>query len=170
MSTPDANLDAAVDGATAPDAATDGGVAHDAAPDGSPVDGGGCHETIDAFCATDASCMFDCPCVEDWATASHNASQRCAGGPSFANRVYVYPQCDGFNLIVVGYTDTSVFYYYDPGTSALVRVEEHGNANGAYCVAGQPGPTVPLTDCFADGATPVSICTADAGTDAATDQ
>jgi hypothetical protein len=120
-----------------------------------------CRETIDAFCATAASCIDDCPCVPDWPTAKNEARGRCTGGGW--DRVFVYPQCDGYNLIVIGYTDTSTFHYYDPVTLKLVRVEDHG-IGGSTCVAGQPGPVVPLTDCL-DGASPISICDVDASGD-----
>jgi hypothetical protein len=136
----------------------------DATFDGGPI---GCPVTIDAYCAPDGGfakpgASVDGPCVRDWSTAMQNASLLCTGAPfSDSRNVWVYPQCDAYDLVVVGYTDTSTFYYYDPGMLDLVRIEDHGNG-GAFCVAGQPGPVVPLTDCF-DALTPKSICVADGG-------
>lgn len=142
----------------------DGGGTSDAdaaASEGSP-DAGSCRSTVDAYCASDASSCLGCRCVPDWSTAK-SPSQWCPSSTAGSNRVFVYSQCDGFNLVVVGYADTSTFYYYDPVTLKLVRVENHGNG-GSLCVAGQAGPVVPLTDCL-DGASPTSICASDAAAD-----
>jgi hypothetical protein len=136
-------------------APSEAGVADATATEDSP-DAGACRATIDAYCASDASSCPDCRCVSDWSTAK-DPSQWCSSNRGA--RVFVYPQCDGFHLVVLGYADTSTFYYYDPVTLKLVRVENHGNG-GAFCVAGQAGPVVPLTDCL-DGALPTSICERD---------
>lgn len=157
------------------DGSADAFVTEDAAstPDGTPADaasgdGGdgssdgsaGCASSIAAFCETDGGCVGTCPCFADWTTAQKNARSYCTG----LQRVYLYPQCDGFNLIVVGYVDTSTFFYYDPSSLALVRVEGHGNAANR-CIAGTPGTIVPLTDCFDGAVPPTSLCEAEAGGD-----
>jgi hypothetical protein len=133
----------------------------DAAASEDGPDAGSCPETIDTYCAADASSCAGCRCVPDWSTAKDPSQWCLPSTPS--DRVFVYPQCDGFNLVVVGYADTSTFYYYDPMTLRLVRVEDHG-IGGALCVAGQAGSVVPLTDCL-DGAAPTSVCTGDATAD-----
>jgi len=132
-----------------------------AGPDDGGSDGGpiGCPVTIDAYCASDGGSSVEGPCVRDWPTAMQNASQLCTGGTFLPNRVFVYEKCDGYDLIVVGETDTSTVYYYDPVTLDLVRIDGNGN-EGSLCIAGQPGPIAPL-NCF--DATPTSICAEDGG-------
>ena len=95
-------------------------------------------------------------CATTWSTAQQ-PSTWCPKVP-YA-RVFTAPHCDGFDIVVLGATDTSSFYYYDLQTGALVGIEGHGN-NGTLCIAGQ-APDVPLTDCYDAGGVVTVSCEAD---------
>jgi hypothetical protein len=129
------------------DAAGDDSSAGDASMDGS-ADGGAC-PSVAQQCADAATA--DIACGTTWSNAQL-PSTWCPKVPYV--RVYTAPHCDGFDIVVLGATDTSSFYYYDLQTGALVGIEGHGN-NGTLCVAGQ-APGVPLTDCFDGGAVAVT--------------
>ena len=168
MGAPDASLVDANDDAafTAPDSASTDGpadllwrfgpdsasmdAAEDALPDAAP-----CPSIADV-------CMDGGPlgveCVESWSTAEM-PSAWCPKFPYV--RVIPATNCDGFDIVVLGATDTSTFYYYDPQGGALVGIEGHGNF-GARCIAGQ-SPDVPLADCFDSGGAPAVACLADGG-------
>ncbi len=105
-------------------------------------------------CADAASA--DLGCATTWSTAQQ-PSTWCPKVP-YA-RVFTAPHCDGFDIVVLGATDTSSFYYYDLQTGALVGIEGHGN-NGTLCIAGQ-APNVPLTDCYDAGGVVTVSCEAD---------
>jgi hypothetical protein len=110
--------------------------------------------SIEDYCATDAS-----PCVSGWSVAQ-NASSWCTP-PS--RRIFLYPNCHGYNLVVDAGVDTSVIYSYDATTMRLVGIEHRGFVPPPLrCVAGAP-PGIDLSTC-GDGSTPHSLCdSVDAG-------
>lgn len=135
------------DGATGNDSSTP-----DTTGDGA-VDAATC-TAVAQKCADTA--MPDPGCGTTWSTAQR-PSTWC---PTFPYaRVVTAPHCDGFDIVVLGATDTSSFYYYDLQTGVLVGIEGHGN-NGTMCVAGQ-APDVPLTDCDDAGGVTTVYCEAD---------
>ena len=135
------------------DAMGDGPPAADASGDGA-ADGAAC-PSVAQQCSDAATA--DLACGTTWSSAQQ-PSTWCPKVP-YA-RVYTAPHCDGFDIVVLGATDTSSFYYYDLQTGALVGIEGHGN-NGTLCVAGQASD-VPLTDCYDGGLVSVTAyCEAD---------
>jgi hypothetical protein len=126
--------------------------ATDAAGDGS-VDAATCR-SIAQECVDAATANLGCGTT--WSTAQQ-PSTWCPKVP-YA-RVYTAPDCDGFDIVVIGGTDSSSFYYYDRQTGALVGIEGRGN-NGTTCVAGQ-APDVPLTDCYDAGGVAIVSCETD---------
>jgi hypothetical protein len=144
------------DGATADGNTVDGNdssaPATDAADDGS-ADAATCR-SIAQECADAATA--DLGCGTTW-SAAQQPSTWCSRVPNA--RVYTAPQCDGFDIVVLGGNDASSFYYYDPQTGALVGIEKRGN-NGPTCVAGL-APDVPLTDCYDAGGVSIVTCEAD---------
>jgi hypothetical protein len=117
--------------------------------------------TIDEACARDAG--SDYRCIRDWQTAEKASTWCSAGAPgALGASVGVYTSCDGFDIVAVGYADTSTIYYYGASTQALVGIEGRGNG-GSRCIGGV-SPDVPLTDCF-DGAPPASVCQSDAASE-----
>jgi hypothetical protein len=150
---PDASEDASplADAATSEADAKDSS-ASDASGDGS-MDAATC-PSVARECADAAAA--DPGCGMTWSTAQQ-PSTWCPKFP-YA-RVLTASHCDGFDIVVLGATDTSSFYYFDLQTGALVGIEGHGNG-GARCVAGQ-APDVPLTDCYDDGGVVTVTCEAD---------
>jgi len=121
------------------------------APGVGPVDAATC-TPVAQYCA-DAG-TTEPGCATTWSTAQH-PSTWCPRVP-YAMRVYIAPHCDGFDIVVVGASDSSSFYYYDQQTGALVGIEGHGNF-GPLCIAGV-SPGVPLTDCYDAGGFVVVMC------------
>jgi len=126
--------------------------AGDASGDG-PEDAATC-TPVARECADAATA--DLGCATTWSTAQR-PSTWCPKVP-YA-RVITAPRCDGFDIVVLGATDSSSFYYYDLQTGALVGIEGHGNF-GPLCIAGQ-SPDVPLTDCYDAGGVVTVLCEAD---------
>jgi hypothetical protein len=140
--------------ATSSDTVSDAGRIGDAA-----VDTATC-PSVDVFCAADGgpggpASFLGTRCVRDWSTATTPA----AWCPTNLN-VGVYPGCNGYDIVVEGAVDTSVFYLYDLGTGNLVGVW-YSAIGGFTCVAGD-APPVNLSGCY-DGGRPPSICATDAG-------
>ena len=111
--------------------------------------------SLDSFCNSDRN--GNRACIRDWATASQ-ASSWCArsdGGlrSTDFSEVYIHDGCSGFNIVVLGQTDTSTFYVYDVTTGQLMGI----GANPSWrCLAG----TLPVsTLSFACGDGPsVPVC------------
>ena len=149
------------------DASADGGGegGSDASADGGGEGGSDVHGDANAdaaACPTIAEACADggtiaSQCVPAWTTAEQ-PSTWCPMFPYV--RVIRATDCHGFDIVVLGATDTSSFYYYDPQSGALVGIEGHGIL-GTRCIAGQ-SPDVPLTECFDGGVPPVTaVCQPD---------
>jgi hypothetical protein len=157
-------------GAGAGGASADGGAGPDA---NLPA----CGETIDQYCRSDAAtCLAGVP--RDWTTAKQQASSRCA----VSSRVF-FQQCAShgddasiaarYGVLNVGGVDDDTVFFYDLGTSMLVRVDHIQFGGSTTCTA---GVNLLPVDCSLDGGAPTYACTAsdagsgvDAGTDADAD-
>ena len=99
-------------------------------------------------------------CVAEWSIATQ-PSTWCSKFP-YAELAYA-TDCEGFDIAVVGATDTSVFYYYDPQSGALVGIEARGEIEQGHQRLGGQAPDVQLTECV-DAAEPVRFyCESDGG-------
>jgi hypothetical protein len=126
-----------------------------------------CGETIDQYCQSDGStCLAGVP--RDWTTAQQQASSRCAAG-----RNVFFQQCVGhsdggsivahYGVLNVAGVDDDTVYFYDLGSSMLVRVDHIQFGGSTECVA---GVNLDPADCSLDGGAPTYVCAAsDAGTD-----
>jgi hypothetical protein len=118
--------------------------------------------SIASYCALPPS--HGATCIQDWATAQQ-ASAWCttdAGAPylyGYAD-VYVYRDCNGFNVVRLVATDTGFFYLYDSTSGQLVGIGSsatRGGTSSQGCVAGTiPGADAPLI--CSDGGPNVPLC------------
>jgi hypothetical protein len=168
----DAGIDASEPGDAAPDALPDATDSGADATDSRGIDvnteqdaeAGPACPAVETYCAADAGTHGDVRCVLTWSAAMMPASF-CASG----NRVFLYPNCHGHDILVDGGVDTSVVYYYDATTSMLVGIERRGLVppeNRCVAISGAPITSVDFSECT-DGRAPSSICEApaDAGRD-----
>jgi hypothetical protein len=151
---------------------------------GRPADGGG-HEdggvrdaiaeasscpTVDTYCATGGAV-----CVRDWATAKE-PSMWCTPATDSASpmpinsselSVFMFPNCNGSDVLVLNGKDVTTTYFYDETTGALSGIGT-GPSDPAddttwspTCVGGSLGLKAPgtfsLSGCV-DGGFPFQIC------------
>jgi hypothetical protein len=146
--------------------------------DGGSADAGGvdakaptCGETIDQYCRSDGS-TCSAGVARDWTTATQQASSRCTG----SSHVF-FQQCathgpdasiaGHYGVLNVGGVDDDTVFFYDLGSSMLVRVDHIQFGGSTTCIA---GVNLASVDCSLDGGAPTYVCTAtDAGTDSGAD-
>ena len=131
----------------------DSGAAADAGPaDGSadaPTDAPAC-PTVSQVCADGGS--FVGTCVLTWSAAQH-ASAWCSS--ITAPRVFLFPSCNGYDIVDVAGVDTATYYFYDEASGELVGIEGIGGL-GEVCFAGI-APSVSIARCESEAGL-VSLC------------
>jgi len=107
--------------------------------------------SLDAFCSRDGSVDV---CVRTW-QAAQSPSKYCR---SANDAVFLFPNCEGFNVVRREEINFPEIYFYDASSSALVGVVIGGSGWTCY---GKPGPILGFPVECLDGPA-VSICKADA--------
>jgi hypothetical protein len=149
--------DAASDATESDDGAGDDGAGDVGAGDATPSDAQAC-ASIDAYCATAVSAPGSVGgrCVRNWSAAETPA----AWCPTDL-RTYVFPDCNGFDVVVQGAIDTSYTYVYDRNSGNLAGIW-FGSPLGWSCIAGD-APPVNADSCGDAGTPPPLTCPTGAG-------
>jgi hypothetical protein len=122
-----------------------------------------CGETIDQYCQSDgSSCLSGV--ARDWNIAKQQAPSLCAESRTVffqqcaaASTSSCATPCAGYGVLNAAGVDDDTVFFYDLGTSMLVRVDHIQFGGPTVCIAGvNLGPV----DCSSDAASPTYACTA----------